>query len=170
MEKCKIKYPSIAFEFTGKDTPQQNGRIEAMIASIWNQVRAMLDGVMLEGQKRNKLWAEAFNTAVMIDGIIVKEGEEKCADEKWSGELPRWTSDLKKFGEVGVVRKGGKKLKKMDSRGFDAIFIGYSNMHAKGVYKMMNLQTHQFTFTRDVMWMNMNTTKLHDGEGISDNE
>ena len=161
MERCKLKHPSIVFEFTGKDTPQQNGRIEAIIAAIWNQARALLDGVELERGKKNKMWVEAFNTAVMVDGIIVKEGQDKCADEKWSGEVPRWATGLKSFGEVGVVRKGGK-LQKVDMKGYDAIFVGYSPMHAKGVYKMMNLQTYKFTYSRDIMWLNRTTAELRE--------
>lgn len=112
-----------------------------MIAMIWNQVRAMLGGVALEKYKRNKLWAEAFNNAVMVDSVVVKEGQGKCADEKWSGEVPRWVRNLKEFGEIGVIRNGKKKLKKIEEKGYTAMFIGYSEIHAGGVYKMMNLQT-----------------------------
>jgi hypothetical protein len=35
---CHTKYRTTVFEFTAKDTPQQNGRIEAAIAATWNQV------------------------------------------------------------------------------------------------------------------------------------
>jgi hypothetical protein len=85
---CHTKYRTTVFEFTAKDTPQQNGRIEAAIAATWNQVRAMLDGVELFNYDKKKLWTEAFNTAVMVDGIIVRQDQTMSPDEKWSNELP----------------------------------------------------------------------------------
>ena len=53
----------------------------------------------------------------MLDGLSVKKGETKCVDEIWSGEIPRWVSKLRIFGEIGIVRRGGI-LKKLDSKGF----------------------------------------------------
>ena len=78
----KNKYPIIAFEFTVKDTRQQNGRIEAEIATTWKQVRAMLDGIDIPDYNKKQLLTEAFNTALMVDGIIVKPNQDRCADEK----------------------------------------------------------------------------------------
>ncbi len=85
---CCTKYRTTVFEFTARDTPQQNGRIEAAIAATWNQVRAMLDGVELVNYEKTKLWTEAFSTAVMVDGRIIRPDQTLSPDEKWSGELP----------------------------------------------------------------------------------
>jgi hypothetical protein len=48
----------------------------------------MLDGVELFNYDKKKLWTEAFNTAVMVDGIIVRQDQTMSPDEKWSNELP----------------------------------------------------------------------------------
>ena len=44
MWMIKRKFPGIKFELTAKDTPQQNGKLERKIATIWSRVRAMMSG------------------------------------------------------------------------------------------------------------------------------
>ena len=60
-----------------------------------------------------------------------------------------------------MVAKGGM-LKKLDNKGFDAMFLGYSDEHANGVCRMMNLNTRKISITRDVKWLNkMHYDHLH---------
>ena len=164
---CKKINPNIIYQFSAKDTPQQNGKVEAIIAATWNQVRALIDAVELPKQQRKKPWTEAFNTAIMMDGITVKQGECQCADEKWQGELPRWSKRLRIFGEIGVVRKGGK-LSKVENRGFDGMFVGCSDNHGLGVYRLLNLKTHRISVTRDVKWMNVSSKEYYGKEDEDD--
>ena len=42
-EVCEEKYPEIKFELTAKDMPQQNGKVERVIATIWDRLRSMMD-------------------------------------------------------------------------------------------------------------------------------
>ena len=67
---------------------------------------------------RGKVWAEAWKTAVEWWNASVKVGKDKSPNERWDKSVPRWTRELKLFGEMGIVRKGGIQRKVMDT-GFD---------------------------------------------------
>ena len=73
----KRRFPGVKIEFTARGTPQQNGSVERAIATIWNRVRAMLDGASLQGGKREKLWGEAFHMTIQWWNVTVKNNEEE---------------------------------------------------------------------------------------------
>ena len=56
------KNVDIIFEMTSKDTPQQNGKIERAIATIWSKVRAMMAEAGIKGAIKGRLLCEAFRT------------------------------------------------------------------------------------------------------------
>jgi len=51
-----------------------------------------------------------------------------------------------------ILNKRGQLKSKMMDRGTVAIMVGYHRQSAEGVYRMMNLDTHKITQTRDVRW------------------
>ena len=59
--KATIKraHKNIDVEFTARDTPEQNKKLERTIATIWNGAQAMFDAAGTEGEMRERLWAEA---------------------------------------------------------------------------------------------------------------
>ena len=71
------KFPSVEFEFTAKNTPQQNGKAERVAATLWNGTRATLDAAGIHGPLRNELWGEAFMMAVKWWNISVKQNTKK---------------------------------------------------------------------------------------------
>ena len=58
---------SINFEFTPHDTPQYNGMVKRAFATFYGRIRAMLNRAKLPKNMRDKLWAEAANTATKLD-------------------------------------------------------------------------------------------------------
>ena len=67
----KAKTSKIEFQFTARGTPQQNGKIERHIATIWEMVRAMMSAAGIEGGLKSKLWTECFHTAVQMKNLVV---------------------------------------------------------------------------------------------------
>ena len=82
----------------------------------------------------------------------VKVGMDKSPNERWDKSVPRWTRELKIFGEMGVVRKGGLQRKVLD-KGFDGMMVGYAEDSGAGVYRMYNLKTGKVSCTRDIKWL-----------------
>ena len=101
-ELVEGKCPKVKMEHTSNDTPQQNGKVERFIATMWNGVRSKLDGARLRGEKRRRLWGEAWMLRLDWWNVTVEMGKEACPEEKWNGVMPQWTRDIKIFGEICV--------------------------------------------------------------------
>jgi hypothetical protein len=54
----EIKAFGIKFEFLSPRTPQRNGKVEKKFQTLYGRIRAMLNGAGLEGELRDKIWAE----------------------------------------------------------------------------------------------------------------
>ena len=55
-------------------------------------------------------------------------------------DMPKWTKNSKVFGEMGVVKKGGKQSK-LENRGFDGTFVGHEDETDGAVFRMHNPST-----------------------------
>ena len=62
---------NIEFEFTARDTPQQNHQAEIAITNINNQGRALLHRANIPNEYKNKIFKEAWKTAIDLDGLVV---------------------------------------------------------------------------------------------------
>ena len=156
-EECINHNMRIKFEYTSPGTPQQNGRIERKFATLYGRVHSMFIAAGIEGQLRKRLWAEAANTAAMIDNITVNQGALKSPYELFNRENgpPRYAQALKIFGEIGVVmNKKGQMKSKLINRGKKAMMVGYHEQSAMGVYRMYNFNTGNIIQTRNVRWSN----------------
>jgi hypothetical protein len=54
------------------------------------------------------------------------------------GEKPTLHNNLKILGEVGVVTTKDKIQSKLSNRGITCMFLGYTEHHSRGVYRMLN--------------------------------
>jgi hypothetical protein len=149
----QTKRPQILIEFTTKDTPQQNGKLERTIATLWNRTGSMLDAAGLTPVSKCLLWSHAFSMACNIHNISASTSDEPTRFEKWTNIMPRWSKQLRAFGDVGLVRLGGKQGHIADKT-FDGMMVGYCNDNAEGVYKMLNLATNRVATSGDVEWLN----------------
>ena len=143
------------FEYTGRSTPQHNGMVERAFATITSRVRAMMKEAGIEGKMKTKLWAECVRTATILDGFLVEKSKDNCKYELFYGRKSELIPHLRSFGEIGIVfdYKGKKMRKKMEDRGFAAIFVGYAPDHAGDVYRMYNPVTNRVIVTRDVKFL-----------------
>jgi len=66
---------SIRFEFTARQTPQQNGKVERSFASLYGWMQAMMIGASFDESEKMKLWREAAATATKLDNILSLAGE-----------------------------------------------------------------------------------------------
>ena len=96
-------------------------------------MRAIFNVAGMTGDLRKGLWAECGRTATYLENVMVYD--TTSAHGKMFGELPKWTNDLKIFGELAVILKVKKIRAKLEDRGFPAIFVGYTDDHASGVFR-----------------------------------
>ena len=81
-EKSKDLH-DIKFEFTPRNTPQYNGKIERKFQTIYSRVRANCEAAGLTKKLRNQLWAEAFVTAVDVENLLVSDNHEDTSDKNF---------------------------------------------------------------------------------------
>jgi hypothetical protein len=93
-ERCESKdwKLGIEFEFTARDTPQQNSLAEVGFATIANRGRAMMSRANIPYKIRFRIWSEAFKTATLLDGLIPIEidGELATKYKHWCGKDPEF--------------------------------------------------------------------------------
>jgi hypothetical protein len=65
-----IKSFGVKFEFSGPRTPQRNGKVERKFQTFYGRIRSMLNGAGLNGDLRNKIWAECAMTMTYILNVL----------------------------------------------------------------------------------------------------
>ena len=57
---------------------------------------------------RDKVVIEAIKCATQLDGLLIVEikGVSQTRDKHVYGKLPKWSKNLRTFGEAGVVKDG----------------------------------------------------------------
>jgi len=93
----------------------------------------MFSAAGITKELRAKLWCETFKMAIDIYNITVCSPADRTREEKWSMELPKWTMNLRCFGEVAVIKKGGI-IDKVEDKGNVAFFVGYPDNRAENVF------------------------------------
>ena len=101
---------------------------------------------------RNLLWAECANIAKQLDDICVRE-KGKSHFEHYHGYNSKYEVDLRRFGEMAVVKTAPTIQSKLKNKGTVAIFVGYCENHASGTYRFYNLVTREMMVSRDAVWL-----------------
>ena len=144
----------IQFEFTARDNPQPNGKIERKFATVFARARANFEAAKLSRELRNKLWAEACSTAIDIENLIVSAKHNNPSyREFFKRDLP-CAEEMKQFGEMGVLKTTKKIRGKLENRGIPVMYLGRARNHAGDTHRFLNLQTELVLISRDVIWLN----------------
>jgi hypothetical protein len=114
----------VEFEFTARDLPQFNGRIERKFATLQAHVRSMLNAAKLMQELRNLLWCEAASTATNVDNLPISRDQEGPSRLEFFGnDLPKADS-LRQFGEMGIIKTGPSVQGKLKDRGIPVMYLG----------------------------------------------
>jgi len=153
-QKCEALGLGINFEFTARNTPQQNGRIERKFVTLYGRVRSMMNSAKLPAHLRNGLWTEAALSATLYENIVVTDTRKIPAYELLYKKEKGQARQLRTFGEMAVFATREKIQNKMADRGKLCMFLGYSDDHDDSTYRMMNITTRKVIHTRDIIWLN----------------
>ena len=141
------------FEYTAKETPQQNSLAENAFTIIAAMARALLNAANVPMEERYRLFPEAANTVTKLDWLqgVTINGVTKTCIEWYGKSVPKFAKNLRTWGEAGTVKSG--KDGKLGDRGITMLMVCYANHHNGDVYRMLNLDTGRITETRDVIWL-----------------
>lgn len=145
-EKCGIEYQRSA-----PYSPQQNGLAERMNRTLLDRVRCML----IDSGLSRAFWAEAINYAARIVNSVPCKGTNKIPDEMWFNKSVDM-STFKKFGCTAFAHVPAQKRKKLDDKGIECVFIGFSD-HAKA-YRLYCNQTKKLVTSRNVQFIEDDST------------
>ena len=155
-DECEKQNLGIIFEFTAPGTPQQNSVVERKIPTLMGRSRAMMLTAGFSQQDKRKFWCEVISTATKLDNIMVRKERTKPPFTLFYNDEAKYTKFLRSFGELAVIAiSDGKKMRsKLDTRGRTGIFVGYADIHAGNVYRLINIQTKKIILSRDIQWLN----------------
>jgi hypothetical protein len=145
----------IEFEYTARNTPQQNHLAEIGIYIICCRGQALMSRANSPKKYRYRMFWLATETACVLDWLTVFtiDGVMAMKIKHISNSIPAFVNHLRTFGEAGVVTIVGTIKKKVDMRGLLCLMGGYCTDRAGDCYKMYDPINNNVYFTRDVLWL-----------------
>jgi len=146
---------NIEFEYTARDTPQQNHLVELGFAVITNRGRTLMQRANVPMNMRYQIFPKAFETATLHDGLVVVEIDRTKLTrfEHLFKKIPKFAKHLRTWGEAGTVKTKQKMAPKLENRGDMCMFVGYALDHDGDCYEMLDPVKGTIYVTRDVVWM-----------------
>ena len=128
---CIEKGLNIIFEYTSRNTPQQNGQVERAFATLYRKMRAMMKSANFTESEKERFWHECASMATKTDNVLMRKGQIKSPYNMFYREDPGYLPHLKPFGKKGVMTmKRGSEIKaKLKDRGTLCTFLGYALNH-----------------------------------------
>ena len=129
---------NILFEFTARQTPQQNGKVERAFATLYGRMRAMMLSAGFDNDMKKKLWMKVAATATKLDNIMSEKGQ-KSPHFLFYKRNPEYENHLRVFGEYGIdtTNPRGAIRSKLEDHGMKCMFLGYAANHTGNVYRML---------------------------------
>jgi hypothetical protein len=108
----------------------------------------------LEGELRDKIWAECVMNVTHLSNIISTKSNFKSPLELLYGEKLTLHDNLKIIGELGVLTTKDKIQAKLTNRGTTCMFVVYTEHHSRDVDRILNSTTNSIINSRDIVWLN----------------
>jgi len=148
-------FAHVEFEFTPRNSPQFNGRIERKITVLWSRTRPLLNTAQLPQWLRNGLWPKAFLHSILLENVIVPINKTASAYMLFHGEDYKGLNHLHIFCEVAVVKGSNKIQSKLKNKGLPLLHCDIARDHAADCFTFLNPETKKYVESRDVnLWLN----------------
>ena len=159
-------FQPVKFEFTSRDTPQHNCLAELGFPYLSGKARAMMGAMHASDENRGQVAIKAIKCAKQLDGlqIVTVKGKTCTHDVHVFGSNPKWASNLRTWGEAGVIKEG--KDMKANDHGIEMMFIGYPANHEADIVHTWNPATNRVVVTRDVIWLKRMFFEKPDGDEV----
>ena len=146
---------SMQFEYTARDTPQQNHLAELGLAVLANRGRAMMHYANVPKDIKMRVFTKAFETATLLDSLLVIEIEGKTASryEHFHGHKSKITAHLRTWGKAGTVKTKRGMIPKTDDRGLICMMVGYAVNHGGDCYEMWDPSKGTIHLSQVVIWL-----------------
>ena len=142
----------VKLEQVAPNTPQHNGVVERQFATEWSRANAMMEAADLTTPMRNRLRAEAIETATMLYNTSCNEADKSPYEKMFDIKPSLNPTNMVQFGRLAYVTDRSKIRRKTDPKAYKCIFVGYALNHSPNTYKLYNPVTSRIILSRDVKW------------------
>jgi hypothetical protein len=94
---------NVSFEYSCSRIPQRIGKVEQKYQTLYDRIRAMVNGAGRKDEVRSGIWAESASTATFYSNVLLTNGRSKFPQELMFGKKSHCVNNLRLFGERGVV-------------------------------------------------------------------
>jgi hypothetical protein len=145
----------IRFEYTARDSPQQNSLAKVGFATLTNRTRAVVYRANVPSKWKHKVYKAAALHVTDMDGLMLVtiDGVTKTRYEHFYGSFPKFARLLRTWGEAGVVKLKTSTSPKMNNKGTTCMFVGYAKDRSHDSYLMWNVENNYVYSSRDVIWL-----------------
>ena len=148
----------IVAEYTARDTPQQNGKVERAIATLKD--RATADILRLKCDE--KWWGANMIHKTVCDNMMPRKGFSN-GYEPFGERPPVKDNDLVPFGAQGVMAKRQKLKKNWTAKGEEVFMVGYTEDAPSDCYNVVKKSNGRVVASRDIKWSNPYWKTSNDG-------
>ena len=134
-------------QMTSAYTPEQNGVAERLNRTLMNVVRSMLAHKTIN----SRFWAEALATAVYVRNCVTSSvlPPNTTPHHKWMGKAPD-VGHIRVFGSKCWYTLPKVKVRKLDARAREALFLGYAE--SSKAYKLWDGELRKVVISHDVVF------------------
>jgi hypothetical protein len=141
--RSQIKYwrLNLEFDYTTRDTHQQNSLAETIIVNMKNLGRALMNSSNVPKELRFKIWRESFQVATNLDGFsaIVLDGKLATRYEYWRGSNHNFAKHLSIWEATGTIKIKTDTSPKLNDKGVQCMFCGYAKNRKGECCRIWNL-------------------------------
>jgi hypothetical protein len=83
LQELKKKGINMFIEFAAPGTPEENGKVKRMFATLWGKSRAMMNQAKLNKEFRSGLWTECANCLTQPNNILIKKKKSVTPHEEF---------------------------------------------------------------------------------------
>ena len=130
----------INFEYTTLGMPQQNECIECKLAPLFNWLHAMLNSGKFTDFLQIGLWAEAANTAMLLEKNLFTPNRTLRPFQHFFGKGKKHVlTSMQNFDEMCTTTyKDNTHQAKLANCGISGIWVGYAENYLTSTYKIFN--------------------------------
>ena len=117
-------------------------------------MREMMAHAELYEKLKIGLWTKYVATVTKLENIMVNLHEEKCAYNKFYGQMIDYKKHSKTLGWMVFVHSIVNIKYKLYGQGITCMLLGYSQSNTGGTHRTLNLRARHIILSRNFIWLN----------------
>jgi hypothetical protein len=148
------------FDSTAPDSPQQNGKVEIELTTLYDREWAKLNKAKCNWLLRHAKWAYSSLHATKLDSLLIRPITQLRLYDMYHGKTPARAVHLHSLVEIAVVISTAKIHSKLDNKCFPAIYLVPSEDH-RGYTYLLDPKTKHRIESRSAVFLRKTYGEIH---------